>query len=145
MIRPEISKKIGEAMKAGDKVRLETLKLLSSALNYEFISKQHELSEDEELVVVKREIKKRKDAIEAYLKVNQKERAEAEEKEMAILKEFLPEEASEEEILKVIDEAISQFGASVSNFGKIMGFVMGKMGNKVDGNTVSQLVRKKLA
>jgi len=144
MIRSEISKKIGEAMKAGDKVRLETLKLLSSALNYEFISKQHELSEDEELVV-KREIKKRKDAIEAYLKVNQKERAEAEEKEMAILKEFLPEEASEEEISKVIDEAISQFGASVANFGKIMGFVMGKMGNKVDGNTVSQLVRQKLA
>ena len=145
MIRPEISKRIGEAMKAGDKVRLETLKLLSSALNYEFISKQHELSEDEELAVVRREIKKRKDAIEAYLKVNQKGRAEAEEKEMAILKEFLPEEASEEEISKVIDEAISQFGASVANFGKIMGFVMGKMGNKVDGNTVSQLVRKKLA
>jgi uncharacterized protein YqeY len=144
MIRQEITKKIGEAMKSGDKVRLSTLKLLSSALNYEFIEKQHELSEDEEIAVVRREVKKRKDAIDAYLKVNQKERADIEAQEMAILKEFLPEEASEEEISKLIDEAIGQFGASSANFGKIMGMVMGKLGGRVDGNTVSQLVRKKL-
>lgn len=145
MIREEITKKIGEAMKSGDKVRLSTLKLLSSALNYEFINKQHELSEEEEAVVVRREIKKRKDAIEAYLKVNQKERADIEAQEMAILKEFLPEEASEEEIQKVVDEAILQFGASPSNFGKVMGFVMGKLGEKADGNLVSQIVRQKLS
>ncbi|BCX14982.1 MAG: aspartyl-tRNA amidotransferase subunit B [Patescibacteria group bacterium] len=145
MIRQTITQKIGEAMKAKDSLRLSTLKLLASALNYEFINKQHELTDDEEIAVVRREIKKRKDAIEAYLKVGQEERARTEEMEMAILKEFLPEEASEEEISKAVDEVISEFGKSPANFGRIMGSVMQKLAGKADGSLVSQLVKQKLS
>lgn len=145
MIRDIITREIGKAMKSKDKVRLSTLRLLSSALNYEFIEKQRELKEDEEIAVVKREIKRRKEAMEAYLKVNQKERADMEAKELTILEEFLPEGASEEEVKAVVNEAILKFGASPANFGKIMGFVMGKLGSKVDGSVVSQLVRQKLS
>lgn len=90
MISDTISQKIAEAMKARDEIRLSTLRLLSSALNYERIAKQHELSEEEELQVVRKEAKKRKDAIEAYKKAEAFDRADKESKELVILEEFLP-------------------------------------------------------
>ena len=68
MIADTITKLIADAMKARDEIRLSTLRMLSSALNYEYIAKQHELSEEEELEVVRHEAKKRRDAIEAYKK-----------------------------------------------------------------------------
>ena len=75
MIADTITQKIGEVMKAKDEIRLSTLRMLSSALNYEKIDKQHTLSEEEELEVVRREAKKRRDAIEAYKKAGANERA----------------------------------------------------------------------
>lgn len=78
MIADTITQKIGEALKAHDEIRLSTLRMLSSALNYEFIAKQHKLSEEEELVVVRREAKKRKEAIEAYEKAKAQDRADKE-------------------------------------------------------------------
>ena len=80
MISDTITQKIAEAMKKRDEIRLSTLRLLSSALNYEKIAKQHDLSEEEELGVVRREAKKRKDAVEAYEKAGATERAEKEKK-----------------------------------------------------------------
>ena len=101
MITDTITQKIGEALKAHDEIRLSTLRLLSSALNYEFIAKQHKLSEDEELVVVRKEAKKRKEAIEALRQAQGKhttsskadivERMDKETKELSILQEYLPE------------------------------------------------------
>lgn len=90
MISDTINQKIAEALKAHDEIRLSTLRMLSSALNYEFIAKQHKLSEEEELVVVVKEAKKRKEAIGIYKKVAANDRAEKEEKELKILEEFLP-------------------------------------------------------
>lgn len=145
MIVPTISQKIAEAMKARDEIRLSTLRLLSSALNYEFIAKQHVLNEEEELVVVRREINKRKDAIEAYEKVGAKDRVEKEKKEMQILAEFLPEQMSHEELAKIVDEAISTSGASsMTDMGRVMGAVMPKVAGKADGSRVSALVISKL-
>lgn len=94
MITDTISQKIGEALKAHDEIRLSTLRLLSSSLNYEFIALQHKLSEEEELVVVRREAKKRKEAIEIYEKVGEKNRAEKEKKELSILQEYLHDKRS---------------------------------------------------
>lgn len=145
MIVPTISQKIAEAMKARDEIRLSTLRLLSSALNYEFIAKQHVLNEEEELAVVRREVKKRKDAIEAYEKAKATDRAEKEKKEMAILNEFLPAEMSEEEVTKLVDAAIAETGAkSIADMGKVMGAVMAKAGGRADGGVVSNLVKSKL-
>ncbi len=97
-----INKQIVEAMKAKDEIRLSTLKLLSSALHNAKIDKRGDLTKEEELTVVRREAKKRKDAIEAYKKVGADKRAEREEKELLVLQEFLPEEFSDEEILKFV-------------------------------------------
>src|SRR3990167_10613923 len=104
MISDTITQKIAEAMKKRDEIRLSTLRLLSSALNYEKIAKQHDLSGEEELAVVRREAKKRKDAIEAYEKAGATERAEKEKKELVILEEYLPAQMSEEEREQIIQE-----------------------------------------
>ncbi len=155
MIADTITQKIAEALKAKDEIRLSTLRLLSSALNYEFITKQHKLSSEEEIVVVKREAKKRKDAIEALEASRGKtttstipldERIAKEQKELAILKEFLPEEMGEEELQKLVEMAINETGASsLADMGKVIGLVMSKSGGRADGAVVANLVKGKLS
>ncbi len=152
MITDTISQKIQEAMKAKDEIRLSTLRLLSSAFNYERIAKQHELSEEEELEVVRKEAKRRKDAIEAYEKAKAFDRADKEKKELAILQEFLPPEMSDEELEKIINEVIKEAGlpadathqALQAGMGKVIGAVMGKVKGQVDGKRVAEIVKSKL-
>ena len=145
MIADTISQKIAEALKAKDEIRLSTLRLLSSALNYEFIAKQHKLSEEEELGVVRREAKKRKEAIEAYQKAGAQDRAGKEKKEMEILEAYLPQQMPDEELVKIVDEAISQTGAkTMADIGKVMGAAVGKAAGRADGGRISEIVRQKL-
>lgn len=145
MIAETLQAKIGEALKAKDEIRLSTLRLLSSAFNYEFIAKQHKLSEEEEIAVIQREAKKRRDAIEAYEKAGATDRAEKEKKEMAILQEFLPEQLSDEKLSKLVDEAVAETGASsLPDMGKVMGAVMPKVGGRADGGRISALVKARL-
>lgn len=145
MISDTITQKIAEAMKARDEILLSTLRLLSSALNYEKIAKQHDLSEEEELAVVRREAKKRKDAIEAYTKAGATDRAEREKKELAILEEYLPAQMSEQDLVKIVEEAIEETGAkSMADMGKVMGAAMAKAKGQADGTLVSQIVKQKL-
>ena len=146
MIADTITQKIAEAMKARDEIRLSTLRLLSSALNYEFIAKQHKLSEEEELVVVAKEAKKRKDAIEAYEKVGAKDRAEKEQKELLVLEEYLPEQMSDAELTGIVDEAISETGAkAITDMGRVMAAIMSKVQGRADGGRVSTQVKEKLS
>ncbi|MCX6705808.1 MAG: GatB/YqeY domain-containing protein, partial [Candidatus Woesebacteria bacterium] len=140
-----ITQKIGEALKAHDEIRLSTLRLLSSAFNYEFIAKQHKLSEDEELVVVRREAKKRKEAIEAYEKAGYKDRADKEAKELTILQEYLPPETSDEELNKIVDEVIAEIKpTSPAQIGQVIGVVKAKTGGNAEGSKIAELVRSKL-
>ncbi len=144
-IASTITAKIAVALKAHDEIRLSTLRMLSSALNYEFIAKQHELSEEEELVVVRHEAKMRKDAIEAYEKAGANDRADKERKELAILEEYLPKQMSDEELSKMVDAAIAETGAKViSDMGKVIGAVMAKAKGQTDGARVSALAKEKL-
>ncbi len=146
MIIDTIKKQIIEAMKAKDEIRLSTLKLLSSALYNAQIKKREELTEEEELEIVKREAKKRKDAIEAYEKAGATERAEKEKKELKILQEYLPEELSDEELKKIVDEVVSSMGATnMQDMGKVIGAVLGKCKGQADGKKVSEMVRSKLS
>jgi uncharacterized protein YqeY len=146
MIKDSIKKQIIEAMKAKDEIKLSTLKLLSSALHNAEIDKQRDLTEDEEIEVVKREAKKRKDAIEAYEKASADDRAEKEKKELAILQEYLPEEMSDSDLEKIVDEVISETKAStMQDMGKVIGAVMGKVKGQADGKKVSEMVRSKLS
>lgn len=145
MISDTITQKIGEAMKARDEIRLSTLRLLSSALNYEHIAKQHDLTEEEELAVVRREAKKRKDAIEAYEKAGAKDRAEREKKELTILEEYLPAQISDDDLVKIVDEVVDQLKPQgMQEMGKVIGAVMAKAKGQADGGRVAEIVKSKL-
>src|SRR5579859_3339903 len=111
MISDNLNKLIVDAMKARDEVRTSTLKLLSNEIhNYQI--DHPNMTEEEELVIVKKEAKRRRDAIEAYTKANALERAEHESEELKVLQEFLPQEVSDSDLEKFVDEAISETGAT---------------------------------
>jgi len=131
------------------------LRMLSSAFNYEKIAKQHELSEDEELAVVKKEAKKRTDAIEALKAAEGKQttstpeeiksKIEKEQSELSVLKEFLPEQMDDASLEKIVDETIEEMSASsLSEMGSVIGSVKSKVGMKAEGAKIADLVRKKL-
>jgi uncharacterized protein YqeY len=146
MITGKIKKQIIEAMKAKDEIRLSTLKLLSSSLYNAQIKKREDLSEEEELEIVRREAKQRKDAIEVYEKAGAKERVEKEKKELQILQGYLPKELSDEELSKIVDEVISTTGVTgMKDMGKAIGAVLGKCKGQADGKKVSEMVRSKLS
>lgn len=145
MISDNLKEKIADAMKAKDTLRVSTLRMLSSELHNMEIEKRGKLSEDDEISVVQREIKKRKDAIEAYQKAKATEREDEEKKELEILFEFLPEQLSEKEIDTLLDEAVKKTNASqIQDMGKVIGFVMGKAKGKVDGSLVAAKAKEKL-
>lgn len=144
MIAQTLQQKIGEAMKAHDEILVSTLRLLSSAFNYEFIAKQHELTDEEELAVVRKEAKQRRDSIEAYRKAGSEDRAAREEAELKILQEYLPPEIDEATLSKLVTDAITQIGAKTkSDMGKVIGMVKSKAPN-ADGGKIAQIVNSKL-
>jgi uncharacterized protein YqeY len=152
MITPNLMKQIGDAMKAHDAVRVSTLRGLSAELKNAKInvydpnaSEQRELTEVEEIAVVRREAKKRKEAIEMYTKANADAQAENEKAELLILSEYLPAEVTSEETSRLIDESISQLKATtIQDMGKVIADVKAK-NSGVDGSVVANLVRAKLS
>lgn len=145
MVAQTLQQKIGESMKAHDEIRTSTLRLLLSALNYEKIDKQHDLTDEEEMVVIRREAKKRKEAIEMYKNAGAEERAAKEEEELKILQEYLPPEVGEEELMKIIDEAFSQIKpSSMADMGKVIGLVKSKALG-ADGGKIAEIVKGKLS
>ncbi|RJR29848.1 GatB/YqeY domain-containing protein [Candidatus Microgenomates bacterium] len=146
MISADVKHQIVAAMKAHDTVRLRTLKMLSSELHNEFIAKQHELSETEELTVVAREAKKRQDSAEAYNSVGKTDRANEETRELAILQEFLPAQLSVEVLEKAVDKAISETNAqSVADLGRVIGATKAEVGMSADGAAIAQIAKTKLS
>lgn len=146
MISDSIQKQIQDALKAHDETRLSTFRLLASALSYEKIAKQRDLTEPEEQEVVRKEAKKRADAIEVYERVGSIERATKEKDELKILKELLPEEMSEASLLKIVNETTLELNASsINDMGRVMSEVMKKVQGKADGKAVSEMVKKRLA
>ncbi len=141
MIKENVSQQLKDALKAHDELRLSTMRMLLSAINYDRINKMHELSEAEEIDVVRKEAKKRSDAIEMYEKAGETERAEKEKLELAILNEFLPKGLSTEELTAIVDKAIATAG---SDFGAIMKLVMAQTQGRADGRVISEMVRAKL-
>ena len=141
-----IEDEIKDAMKARDAERRDALRLIVNALKGTEKELQRPLSDDEELQVLQRERKKRVEAAEAFRSGGREEQAAAEERELAILEEFMPEPLSEEEIEEIIDDAIAEVGAtSMADLGRVMADVMPQIAGRADGSTVSQIVREKLA
>jgi uncharacterized protein YqeY len=133
------------ALKAGQKVRLSTLRLLSAAVTNREVEVGHPLSDDEFETVATREVKRRREAIDAYTAAGREDRAATEREEQKVLEGYLPAGLSDEEVDRLIDEAVASTGAAdPSDIGKVMGLVMSKARGRVDGNVVRSKVRARL-
>jgi len=134
------------AMRSGDVLRRDTLRMVqSSAYNLEKKNGKP-LSDDELLAVVSREVKTRRESVEAFRKGGREDLATKEEAEIAILGEFLPEPLSEADLVRLIDQAVSATGAvSPRDLGKVMGWLAPHTRGRADGKLVSTLVAARLA
>ncbi len=141
MLRDKIQEQMIAAMKARDKVRLEALRYLWSLIKNVEIDAKRELEDNEVIKVTGTEVKKRKEAIELMKQGGRDDLALSEEDKLKVLQEFLPEQMSEAEVEKIVDEVIA---GGVSDFGRVMGQVMGRTAGKADGKVVSEIVKKKL-
>ena len=141
-----IEGELREAMKARDAERRDALRLILNALKGSEKELQRPLSEDEELQVLQRERKRRVEAADAFRAGGREEQAESEERELAVLEEFMPSPLSEDEIEEIVDDAIAEVGAtSMADLGRVMADVMPQVAGRADGSVVSQIVREKLA
>jgi uncharacterized protein len=135
-----------QAMVARDQERRDALRLILSSLRSAEKELQRPLHDDEELQVLQRERKRRVEAAEAFRGGGREEQARAEERELSVLEEFMPEPLGEEELEEIIDDAIAEVGAtSMRDLGRVMADVMPQVSGRADGSVVSQLVREKLA
>lgn len=134
------------AMKTQDKFKLSTLRMLQSALQLEKISKKHDLSDEEVMAVIKKQVKVRKDSMEEYLSYNRNDLADNLKEEIAILSKYLPEELTEEELNGIIDSVFEELQPqSMKDMGGVMKMVSERVGARADLGTVSKLVKEKLS
>ena len=144
-IADRLSEEIRKAMKAGDRTRLQTLRLLATSVRNREVELGRDLTGEDLVEVATREVKRRKESAEAFERGARPELAEKERAEEAVLEAYLPEQLSEEEIRTAVEEAIAATGASgPGDLGKVMGRVMGRLKGRVDGSEVNRLVRERL-
>ena len=136
-------------MLARNELKTSVLRMLLSAINYYEIQKGgagYQATEEDILSVTQNQAKQRRDSIEQFKIAGRQELVDKETKELEMLNVYLPEQMGEEEITKLVKEAISQTGAtSMADMGKVMGALMPKVKGKADGNLVSKIVRENLA
>ncbi len=133
------------AMKEQDKFTLSVLRMLKSALQMEKINLKHDLSDEEAIVVIKRQVKQRKDSIAEYEKFNKTEEVANLNKEIETLSKYLPEELSEEALNQLIDEVFAELKPeSVKDMGKVMKEVTARSQGRADMSMASSLVKKRL-
>lgn len=148
-LREKLVCDLKEAMKAGDVVRRDTLRMLDSSIkNLEIEKKKREtgLSDEEILEVISRAVKQRQDSIKQFKQGGRPELSEKEKVEMEILIAYLPAQLSADELRVIVEEIISNAGAtSIADLGKVMGQVMAKVKGRADGNMVREIVIEKLS
>lgn len=143
----KIKENLKQAMVSRNEIEVSTLRLLLSEINNLRIQKRAEQLEESDIIsVVQRELKKRKEAVEGYRKGNREELAQKEEAEAKVLEKYLPEQLSDEELTKIVEDFINNIGAkSLADMGRVIGTVMGKVGQGASGSRVSALVKEKLS
>lgn len=145
-MRDRILKDIVDAMKSKDKDRLSVLRMVKGAMQLEEINKKATLTDEDVIGVLSKQIKTRKESIIEFEKGNRQDLIEKTNKEIEILNEYMPEQLSEEEVIKVIDEAFNKVNpTSTSDMGKIMGVVTPTLKGKADMSSVSKIVKEKLS
>ena len=145
-LRDRIQTDIAAAMRGGDTLRRDTLRMASSAAYNTEKRNGHPLTEDELLAVLAREVKTRRESVEAFRAGGREDLATKEEREIAILSEYLPQPLSEEELGALVGQAIAATGAaSARDLGKVMGWLAPRTRGRADGRHVNELVVRALA
>nr|WP_277988518.1 MULTISPECIES: GatB/YqeY domain-containing protein [unclassified Enterococcus] len=133
------------AMKAKEKETLQVIRMIKSSIQNEQIKVGHDLTEDEELTVLSREMKQRRDSLQEFEQAGRDDLADKVKGEIVIVEKYMPEQLSDDEIRQLVQDAIAQTGASsVKEFGKVMGVIMPKVKGKADGNQVNAIVKELL-
>lgn len=141
----QIRADLTSAMKAQEKERLSTLRMLQSALKNEQINLGHELSDEEAMTIIRKAVKQRLDSIEQYTNAGRTELADKERSEMDLLKTYLPPELSDDELETGIREIITSTGAaSKKDMGKVMKEATARYKGRADGKKIQELVQKLL-
>ena len=146
-LQKEVMDKMKEAMKAKDTVALQALRAVKSAflLAKTATGVQAEITPDQELKIIQKQVKQRKDSATIFITQNRQDLADPELAEIAVLEQFLPAALSEEEIEKVVAMTITKLGASgMKDMGKVMGVVSNTLSGQADGKVISTLVKKLL-
>ena len=141
-----IKEDVVEALKAHNEVKVSTLRFLISKLENAKIQKGQELTDEELLAEVAKDVKRHRESAVAFRSAGREELAKKEEEELAFLTKYLPQQISEQEVEKAVDAVIAETGATaISDMGRVMSAVMAKVGQSADGSVVSNLVRAKLS
>ncbi len=145
-LKARIQNDMKSAMKAGDKARLGVIRLILAAIKQREVDERIELDDEQVLAVLDKMVKQRRDSIAQYTEAGRDELAAAEQAEVAIIQDYLPEALSEDEITAIVEQAIAETGASsMRDMGKVMGKVKPQVQGRADMGQVSALVKQKLA
>lgn len=149
MLKQQLRDELKQAMLAKDTIRTSVLRMLISGIGYYEIQKGgagYEATDEDVLTIIRKEVKQHKDSIEQFTDAGRKDLSDKETKELVILLSYLPAQMNEEEIEKLVIDAINKTGASApSDMGKIMGALMPQVKGKADGGLVSKIVKEKLS
>lgn len=148
-LKDRIAEDIKAAMKAKDKIRLETVRSIKKVLLEKEVSLRaegrEELSEAQEIELLAQQAKQRRDSIAQYRQGGREDLAEKEEQELHVIESYLPRQLSDEELAAEVEAAIAASGAtSIEEIGKVMGLLMQKLKGKADGSRVQGMVKEKL-
>ncbi len=148
MTKQQLQEELKQSMLAKNELKTSVLRMLISAIGYYEIQKGgagYVASDDDVMTVLQKEVKQRRDSIEQFTAGNRQDLADKEQKELEMLKAYLPEQMTEDEIRALVKEAIAKTGAStIQDMGKVMGSLMPKTKGKADGSLVSKIVKEEL-
>ena len=146
MLKQRIQDDVKAAMRAKDKARLSTLRLITAAIKQREVDERIELDDAQILAILDKMVKQRRDSISQYEKAGRHELAEQENSEIIVIQEYLPASLSEDEVLAMIEQAIQATGATgMQDMGKLMGQLKPQMQGRADMAAVSRLVKQKLS
>ncbi len=145
-LKEKINNDLKEAMKSQDNVRVETLRSIrAEILKMDKSGMNREMTPEEEIQLLTKQSKMRKESIEVFEKAGRTDLADKEKAQLAIIEEYLPKQMSEEEAREVIDKIVSGFGEVTSkDFGKVMGAAMKELKGKIDGKIIQDIVKSRI-
>ncbi|CAA6825648.1 MAG: Transamidase GatB domain protein [uncultured Thiotrichaceae bacterium] len=145
-LKNRITDDMKSAMRAKDKNRLQTIRLILAAIKQQEVDTREEVSEDGVLLILDKLVKQRRDSIKQFNDAGREDLSSIEEAELLIIQEYLPTPLTEDEITTLIDEAIQQSGASgMKEMGKVMGIIKPKAQGRADMGKISGLIKSKLS